>query len=165
MYIFLLCKAELCQKTTASATPSLTLALVCACTSACSVPSTRLHGKGGCLAAVPQPLSQLHSTLHWYTVETCLTRGCSTAPSAASHSITQHTSPLTLSCVCTPYHALRWLQRDLESVERCDTQWLVLLLHRPMYVVYPHFQNRRIGEELREALVSAVGCCHLNATL
>jgi hypothetical protein len=26
-----------------------------------------------------------------------------------------------------------WLERELASVDRCRTPWLVLLLHRPMY--------------------------------
>uniref|UniRef100_A0A7S3VR38 Calcineurin-like phosphoesterase domain-containing protein n=1 Tax=Dunaliella tertiolecta TaxID=3047 RepID=A0A7S3VR38_DUNTE len=46
----------------------------------------------------------------------------------------------------------RWLERDLSSVDRCKTPWLALVLHRPMYVVYPHEENRQIGEELRAML-------------
>eukprot|EP00983_Pelagomonas_calceolata_P064883 1148336-Pelagomonas_calceolata.AAC.4 len=45
-----------------------------------------------------------------------------------------------------------WLERDLSSVDRCKTPWLALVLHRPMYVVYPHEENRQIGEELRAML-------------
>lgn len=31
----------------------------------------------------------------------------------------------------------RWLQRDLAAVDRCATPWVVLALHRPLYVVFP----------------------------
>ena len=41
--------------------------------------------------------------------------------------------------------ALQWLLRDLKSVDRCVTPWLVLLIHRPMYVVHPHKSNRIVG--------------------
>lgn len=37
-----------------------------------------------------------------------------------------------------------WLQYELENVDRCRTPWLVVVLHRPMYVVYPHKQNREV---------------------
>lgn len=32
---------------------------------------------------------------------------------------------------------------------RCVTPWLVVLLHRPMYVVFPHKSNREVGEHIR----------------
>lgn len=44
----------------------------------------------------------------------------------------------------------RWLARDLASVDRCVTPWLVVGLHRPMYVVYPHKDNRVVGDHLRD---------------
>jgi hypothetical protein len=47
---------------------------------------------------------------------------------------------------------IQWLKRDLKSVDRCVTPWLVLLIHRPMYVVHPHKSNRIVGEHLRESL-------------
>ncbi|KXZ48140.1 hypothetical protein GPECTOR_30g236 [Gonium pectorale] len=45
-----------------------------------------------------------------------------------------------------------WLEADLEGVDRCATPWLVVALHRPMYVVYPHKDNRVVGEHIRAAL-------------
>lgn len=41
----------------------------------------------------------------------------------------------------------QWLKRDLQLVDRCVTPWVVLAMHRPMYVVYPHKSNRRVGGE------------------
>jgi hypothetical protein len=43
-----------------------------------------------------------------------------------------------------------WLQQELAGVDRCVTPWLVVLLHRPMYVVYPHKSNREVGEHIRQ---------------
>lgn len=40
---------------------------------------------------------------------------------------------------------LQWLEHDLASVDRCRTPWVVLLSHRPMYVVHPHKSNRVVG--------------------
>ncbi|KAG1677551.1 hypothetical protein FOA52_014449 [Chlamydomonas sp. UWO 241] len=45
-----------------------------------------------------------------------------------------------------------WLQADLQSVHRCATPWLVVLQHRPMYVVFPHKSNLIVGDHLREYL-------------
>lgn len=39
----------------------------------------------------------------------------------------------------------QWLKQDLQLVDRCVTPWVVLAMHRPMYVVYPHKSNRRVG--------------------
>jgi hypothetical protein len=50
----------------------------------------------------------------------------------------------------SPQHA--WLAAELAAVDRCATPWLVLLLHRPMYVVYPHKSNREVGEHIRASL-------------
>ncbi|KAI8466730.1 MAG: metallophosphoesterase [Monoraphidium minutum] len=50
----------------------------------------------------------------------------------------------------SPQHA--WLEAELASVDRCATPWLVLLLHRPAYVVYPHKSNREVGDHLRAFL-------------
>lgn len=48
---------------------------------------------------------------------------------------------------CDAYaHVLRYCCRRLC---RCVTPWLVVLLHRPMYVVYPHKSNREVGEHIR----------------
>jgi hypothetical protein len=52
--------------------------------------------------------------------------------------------------VLNAHHTLRtlqWLKRDLRLVDRCATPWVVLGMHRPMYVVYPHKSNRRVGGE------------------
>lgn len=46
----------------------------------------------------------------------------------------------------------RWLERDLQHVDRCQTPWVVLGMHRPMYVVYPHKSNRIVGDHLRAQL-------------
>ncbi|KAI8467130.1 MAG: Metallo-dependent phosphatase-like protein [Monoraphidium minutum] len=45
-----------------------------------------------------------------------------------------------------------WLAAELAAVDRCRTPWLVLLMHRPIYVVYPHKSNRQVGEHIRAAL-------------
>ncbi len=45
-----------------------------------------------------------------------------------------------------------WLEAELAAVDRCATPWLVLLLHRPMYVVYPHNTNREVGEHIRGSI-------------
>lgn len=37
---------------------------------------------------------------------------------------------------------------------RCVTPWLVVLLHRPMYVIYPHKSNREVGEHIRNQIES-----------
>lgn len=37
-------------------------------------------------------------------------------------------------------------------LHRCTTPWLVVLLHRPMYVVYPHKSNREVGEHIRNQI-------------
>lgn len=43
----------------------------------------------------------------------------------------------------------KWLEAELAAVDRCVTPWLVVLLHRPMYVVFPHKSNREVGEHIR----------------
>lgn len=43
----------------------------------------------------------------------------------------------------------QWIKRDLARVDRCTTPWLVVGMHRPMYVVFPHKSNRIVGEHLR----------------
>ena len=50
----------------------------------------------------------------------------------------------------SPQHA--WLAAALGSVDRCATPWLLLALHRPLYVPYPHKDNAVVGEHLRAAL-------------
>ncbi|KAK2075586.1 hypothetical protein QBZ16_001694 [Prototheca wickerhamii] len=46
----------------------------------------------------------------------------------------------------------RWLRRELRSVDRCRTPWLIVGMHRPMYVVFPHKSNRVVGAHLRRVL-------------
>lgn len=46
----------------------------------------------------------------------------------------------------------KWLKHDLKRVDRCVTPWVVLAMHRPMYVVFPHKSNRIVGEHLRRQL-------------
>lgn len=45
-----------------------------------------------------------------------------------------------------------WLHSDLKNVNRCRTPWLIVGLHRPMYVVYPHKDNRIVGEHIRDSI-------------
>ncbi|KAK9868893.1 hypothetical protein WJX84_002861 [Apatococcus fuscideae] len=45
-----------------------------------------------------------------------------------------------------------WFEEDLSKVDRCVTPWLFVVLHRPMYVIYPHRSNRVVAEHLREQL-------------
>jgi hypothetical protein len=45
-----------------------------------------------------------------------------------------------------------WLQAELQSVDRCRTPWLVVVMHRPMYVVFPHKDNRVVGEHLAQQI-------------
>lgn len=45
-----------------------------------------------------------------------------------------------------------WLEADLRSVDRCVSPWLVIAIHRPLYVVYPHKSNRYVGDHLRASL-------------
>ena len=47
---------------------------------------------------------------------------------------------------------LKWFEEDLSKVDRCLTPWLFVVLHRPMYVIYPHRSNRIVAEHLREQL-------------
>jgi len=46
----------------------------------------------------------------------------------------------------------KWLKRDLKRVDRCKTPWVVLIMHRPMYVVFPHKSNRIVASHLRKQL-------------
>ncbi|KAL6783862.1 hypothetical protein ACKKBG_A03785 [Auxenochlorella protothecoides x Auxenochlorella symbiontica] len=46
----------------------------------------------------------------------------------------------------------KWIKRDLARVDRCTTPWVVVGMHRPMYVVFPHKSNRIVGQHLRDHL-------------
>jgi hypothetical protein len=53
-----------------------------------------------------------------------------------------------------------WLAAELAAVDRCASPWLVLVMHRPMYVVFPHKENALVGEHLAasiEELLSEYG--------
>ena len=45
---------------------------------------------------------------------------------------------------------MQWLEQQLEGVDRCLTPWLVVSMHRPMYVVHPHKSNRIVAGEAAE---------------
>lgn len=47
---------------------------------------------------------------------------------------------------------MQWLEATLNAVNRCKTPWLVVMIHRPLYVAYPHKSNRVVGEHLRSIL-------------
>lgn len=47
-------------------------------------------------------------------------------------------------------HQHAWLAGDLAAVDRCATPWVVLAVHRPLYVVFPHKSNRIVAEHLRD---------------
>ena len=40
---------------------------------------------------------------------------------------------------------MQWLEQHLDSIDRCLTPWLVVSMHRPMYVVHPHKSNRVVA--------------------
>ena len=46
----------------------------------------------------------------------------------------------------------RWLVAHLAAVDRCKTPWLIVGIHRPMYVIKPHHINRKIGKHFRKQL-------------
>jgi hypothetical protein len=69
--------------------------------------------------------------------------GLTTASAPASPAASAPASP-----AASPA-AVQWLERDLRLVDRCSTPWVVLSMHRPMYVVFPHKSNRIVGDHLR----------------
>lgn len=46
-----------------------------------------------------------------------------------------------------------WLEAELKSVDRLQYPWLIILIHRPLYIAYPHKSDRIVGEHLRELLL------------
>lgn len=38
----------------------------------------------------------------------------------------------------------QWLAAHLPTVDRCKTPWLILAIHRPLYVIHPHHSNRKV---------------------
>ena len=55
---------------------------------------------------------------------------------------------------------LQWLEQHLEGIDRCLTPWLVVGMHRPMYVVHPHKSNRIVAGEGRCTALFQT-CCDL----
>ena len=45
-----------------------------------------------------------------------------------------------------------WLDGELSSVDLSNAPWVIVLIHRPLYVVLPHKSNRIVGEHLTEML-------------
>lgn len=45
-----------------------------------------------------------------------------------------------------------WLEDEFESVDRSQSPWLIVLIHRPLYVAHPHKSNRIVGQHLTEIL-------------
>ena len=45
-----------------------------------------------------------------------------------------------------------WLTAQLGLVDRCITPWLVLITHRPLYVIRKHRSNRIMAAKLRRNL-------------
>lgn len=45
-----------------------------------------------------------------------------------------------------------WMDSEFEAINRSNTPWVVVLIHRPLYVVLPHKSNRIVGEHLAEML-------------
>jgi hypothetical protein len=55
-----------------------------------------------------------------------------------------------------PHPRPQWLDAALRAVDRCASPWLVVGMHRPMYVPYPHKSNRVVAEQLRGSLEGAL---------
>ena len=45
-----------------------------------------------------------------------------------------------------------WMDSEFEAIGRSNTPWVIVLIHRPLYVVLPHKSNRIVGEHLIEML-------------
>lgn len=60
---------------------------------------------------------------------------------------------------CTPDSkcCLQWLEQHLEGIDRCLTPWLVVSMHRPMYVVHPHKSNRIVAGKKAPVLLRHAG--------
>lgn len=42
-----------------------------------------------------------------------------------------------------------WLAADLAATDRCRTPWLLVFMHRPLYVPKPNHDNRNVAKHLR----------------
>eukprot|EP00201_Polytomella_parva_P005349 CAMPEP_0175081924 /NCGR_PEP_ID=MMETSP0052_2-20121109/26447_1 /TAXON_ID=51329 ORGANISM="Polytomella parva, Strain SAG 63-3" /NCGR_SAMPLE_ID=MMETSP0052_2 /ASSEMBLY_ACC=CAM_ASM_000194 /LENGTH=517 /DNA_ID=CAMNT_0016353017 /DNA_START=185 /DNA_END=1738 /DNA_ORIENTATION=- len=58
-----------------------------------------------------------------------------------------------------------WISNHLAAVDRCRTPWLVALYHRPMYVVYPHKDNRVVGQHLKSFLEDLLALHEVDFTI
>lgn len=48
-----------------------------------------------------------------------------------------------------------WLEKELQTaVNRCTTPWLLVAMHRPAYVPFPHKSNRKVAKHLKRLLES-----------
>lgn len=45
-----------------------------------------------------------------------------------------------------------WLENELSTIDRCIHPWLIVMMHRPLYVAYPHKSNRKVGRHLANIL-------------
>jgi predicted phosphohydrolase len=45
-----------------------------------------------------------------------------------------------------------WLDSEFATIDRSKTPWVIVMIHRPLYVAFPHKSNRIVGEHLREML-------------
>ena len=50
----------------------------------------------------------------------------------------------------SPQHI--WLENNIATVDRCIYPWLIVMIHRPLYVAYPHKSNRKVGRHLANIL-------------
>ena len=45
-----------------------------------------------------------------------------------------------------------WMDSEFEAIRSFNTSWVIVLIHRPLYVVLPHKSNRVVGEHLADML-------------
>lgn len=50
---------------------------------------------------------------------------------------------------------VQWLEQVFHAVDRSSTPWLFVVMHRPMYVAFPHKSNRKVGKHLKRILEDA----------
>ncbi|KAF8069374.1 PAP27 [Scenedesmus sp. PABB004] len=61
--------------------------------------------------------------------------------------------------------AARGAERAARAVRRCATPWVVVGLHRPLYVVYPHKSNRDVADHLRASLEPLLTAAAVDLTI
>lgn len=59
----------------------------------------------------------------------------------------------------------KWLEDEFESVDRSKSPWLIVLIHRPLYVAFPHKSNRIVGEHLTTILEEEFIKQHVNLVI